>query len=90
MALITPTEREARLAMRDFESGLPALNIAPKDPAGAGDSLFTSASMALCAGVDIWRASYLGALAAACQVRRVGNLPVTAADIQAEIDGGEM
>lgn len=132
MTLITPTEREARLALRDFESGLavlseqlrvsaqarnvvitlgaeglmvhapkpgqqdpttdrlPALNIAPKDPAGAGDSLFTCASMALCAGVDIWRASYLGALAAACQVGRVGNLPVTIADIQAEIDVGEM
>jgi len=128
MALITPTEREARLALRDFESGLvvlserlrghararnviitlgaegllvhaakpgvadpvtdrlPALNTAPKDPAGAGDSLFTSASMALCAGVDIWRAAYLGALAAACQVGRVGNLPVTSADICAEID----
>jgi len=130
MALITPTEREARLSLRDFEAGLavlaqklrryaraanvivtlgadgllvhaekpgiadpvtdrlPALNTAPKDPAGAGDSLFTSASMALCAGVDIWRASYFGALAAALQVGRVGNLPVTAADIRAEIDAG--
>jgi len=128
MSLVTPTEREARLALRDFESGLaviaealraragvrsviitlgaegllvhapkpgvadpvtdrlPALNTAPKDPAGAGDSLFTAASMASCAGVDIWSAAYLGALAAACQVGRVGNLPVTAADIRAEID----
>lgn len=128
MTLITPTEREARLALRDFESGLPvlaqqlrevaraknvfitlgaegllihaakegvaypvtdrlpALNIAPKDPAGAGDSLFTSASMAICAGVDVWSAGYLGALAAACQVGRVGNLPVTTAEIEAEID----
>jgi len=128
MTLITPTEREARLALRDFESGLavladrlhracrarnvvitlgaegmlvyapngsdntpiydqlPALNTAPKDAAGAGDSLFTATAMALAAGADIWRASYLGALAAACQVGRVGNLPVTAADIEAEID----
>jgi rfaE bifunctional protein kinase chain/domain len=128
MTLITPTEREARLAMRDFECGLvvlaerlrnesgthnvvvtlgaegmlvhapnaahddlvtdrlPAFNTAPKDPAGAGDSLFTATAMALCAGVDIWRASYVGALAAACQVGRVGNLPVTASDIEAEID----
>lgn len=128
MTLITPTEREARLALRDFESGLavlaerlrracgarnvvitlsaegmlvhapngsddslvddrlPAFNTAAKDPAGAGDSLFTATAMALAAGADIWRASYLGALAAACQVGRVGNLPVTAADIEAEID----
>lgn len=128
MALVTPTEREARLAMRDFESGLavlaealrvraaaknvfitlgaegllvhapkdgggelatdqlPALNTAPKDVAGAGDSLFCAASMAIRAGVDVWPAAYLGALAAACQVGRVGNLPVTVADIAAEID----
>lgn len=132
MTLITPTEREARLALRDFESGLavlserlrvqarahnvmitlgadglmvhasqpgivelvtdrlPAFNTAPKDPAGAGDSLFASASMALCAGVDIWRAAYLGALAAACQVGRIGNMPVTIGDLVAEIDADDI
>ncbi len=126
MSLITPTEREARLALQDFDSGvivvghqlcsssraenvvitlgaegllihgkedgsyrddrLPAFNTAPKDVAGAGDSFFTCASLALRAGVDIWRGSYLGALAAACQVSRVGNLPLHGADIEAEID----
>ena len=64
---------------------LPAFNTAPKDPAGTGDSLFTATAMSLCAGVDVWRASYIGALAAACQVGRVGNLPVTVSDIEAEI-----
>jgi rfaE bifunctional protein kinase chain/domain len=126
MTLITPTEREARLALHDFESGLvvlseqlrqsaraenvvitlgaegllvhardggtycddrlPAFNTAPKDVAGAGDSLFACASLALCAGIDIWRSAYLGALAAACQVSRVGNLPLRREDIEAEID----
>lgn len=126
MRLITPTEREARLALRDWNSGLvvlaemlhkrtradnvvitlgaegtlihannvtkwdtdrlPAFNTAPKDPAGAGDSFFTCASMALCAGVDIWQSVYLGSLAAACQVSRVGNTPLTQADLVAEID----
>jgi rfaE bifunctional protein kinase chain/domain len=126
MHLITPTEREARLALQDFESGLvvvghqlrdaanasnviitlgaegmlvhgqedgvyrddrlPAFNTSPKDVAGAGDSLFTCTSLALCAGVDIWRSAYLGALAAACQVSRVGNLPLRSATIEAEID----
>src|SRR5579863_5614451 len=87
MAQITPTEREARLAARDFDSGLaylsehlcakaeaqnvvitlgsegmliwgeknkryladrlPALNTLPKDPAGAGDSLFTAMALSL-------------------------------------------
>lgn len=126
MALITPTEREARLALRDTASGLavladhlcrdasarnviitlggegmlihgqigggehmtdrlPALNRAPKDVAGAGDSLFAATSMALCSGADIWHGAYLGAIAAACQVSRVGNSPLKASDILKEL-----
>ncbi len=65
---------------------LPAFNTAPKDVAGAGDCFFATASLALSAGVDIWRSSYLGALAAAHQVSRVGNMPVRLMDIVAEID----
>ena len=124
MSLITPTEREARLALRDFESGLvsiserlrevacatnvvvtlgpeglmvhaaegdeyctdrlPAFNSAPRDVAGAGDSLFTCCSLALCSG-NAWQAVYLGALAAACQVSRVGNIPVNASAITSEL-----
>lgn len=127
MALITPTEREARLAVQDFDSGLvilaeklrqksradnvavtlgpegvliqtaltetnrwptdrlPALNVAPKDVAGAGDSFLTCAAMALAVGADIWQASYLGSLAAACQVGRIGNIPITHAELTAEV-----
>lgn len=65
---------------------LPAFNVSPKDVAGAGDSFFTSASMALCVGADIWRSCYLGALAAALQVSRVGNTPLITTDLIAEID----
>jgi rfaE bifunctional protein kinase chain/domain len=127
MALITPTERESRLALRDTASGLavvainlreaaaaenvmitlgedgmmihgrnrdgeymtdrlPALNATPKDVAGAGDSVFTSTSMALCAGADVWLASYLGGIAAALQVSRVGNTPLEVKDIRFEIN----
>jgi rfaE bifunctional protein kinase chain/domain len=127
MELITPTEREARLALQDFESGLviiaerlkakanasnvvitlgaegllvhaatgegsdrtdklPAFNSSPKDVAGAGDSFFACASLARCCGIDIWRSTYLGALAAACQVSRVGNLPLELNDLITEID----
>lgn len=126
MALLTPTEREARLATHDFNTGLahlsetlcikakaqnvvitlgseglliwgskkdiyqadrlPAFNALPKDVAGAGDSLFTSMSMALRAGIDIWESAYIGGLAAACQVSRVGNAPLQLADLEAEID----
>ncbi len=126
MRLITPTEREARLALRDWNSGLvvlaealrrkartenvvitlgsegilvhaptgaegetdrlPAFNTAPRDAAGAGDSFLICAAMALCAGVDIWQSAYLGSLAAACQTARVGNTPLTQADLVTEID----
>lgn len=122
MALISPTEREARLALNDFEAGLasiaerliakaraenlvitlgaegmlinsssgmdrlPAFNRSPKDVAGAGDSFFVSAAMALRVGADIWQSSYMGALAAALQVSRVGNTGLTIPEIVAEID----
>lgn len=126
MNLITPTEREARLAAHEFDGGLahlsemlcgksfannvvitlgseglllwgekngryqadrlPAFNTSPKDPAGAGDSLFTSMSLALRAGIDVWQSAYIGALAAACQVSRVGNAPLTLSDLINEID----
>ena len=126
MMIITPTEREARMALRDPNSGLvvlaeslrkkaraqnvvitlgaegmlvhakgkvdwdtdklPAFNTSPKDAAGAGDSFLTCAAMGLCAGADIWQSVYLGSIAAACQVSRVGNLPLTQIDLIAEID----
>lgn len=126
MKLITPTEREARLALHDQSSGLavlaealrkkaqaenvvitmgsegvlvhalnshdwltdqlPSFNSAPKDTAGAGDSFLTCAAMGLCSGLDIWRSVYLGSIAAACQVARVGNTPLTQQDLITEID----
>ncbi len=127
MMLLTPTEREARLAVRDFNSGLvvlaekvrqrsrakniiltlgpegllahaasidndewltdrlPTFNTAPKDSAGAGDSLLTCCSMAMAVGADIWQSMYLGSIAAACQVSRVGNIPLSPRDIALEL-----
>ena len=41
---------------------------------------------ALRAGIDVWQSTYIGALAAACQVSRLGNSPLSLADIHAEID----
>jgi rfaE bifunctional protein kinase chain/domain len=126
MWLLTPTEREARLAMRDNRSGLvvladkllkkarashvlmtlgaegllihapndrdgfitdrlPAFNSMPRDVSGAGDSLLTCTAMAMAVGNDIWKSAYLGAVAAACQVGRVGNIPLSAEQIIAEL-----
>lgn len=127
MELLTPTEREARLALRDFDSGLaflsetliniadaknivttlgnegilihtsyieeekylfdrlPALNTSPKDVAGAGDSFLVCCSLSLAVGATIWESAYLGSLAAACQVGRIGNIPITTKEIAFEI-----
>jgi len=126
-ALLTPTEREARIALGNYEDGLvviaetlrqranaeniaitlgtegvlihakvtekgqwltdrlAALNTAPKDTAGAGDCLLVCAAMAMAVGRSIWESLYLGSLAAACQVGRVGNIPLSAGELLVEI-----
>ena len=127
MLLLTPTEHEARLAVRNTGSGLtvladelhhksrasnvfitlgsegvlihsndglnlgivtdqlPAFNRAPKDVAGAGDCMLMCSSMALVAGGSIWESAYLGSIAAACQVGRVGNVPLSSVDLVQEL-----
>ena len=131
VALITPTELEARLAVsKDAENlvvlgqqllhktecsnmimtlgadgilistqndstsenlstdRISALNTKPQDVAGAGDSLFCVSSIALTSGSDIWTAALLGSIAAACQVSRVGNTPLRAAELIRVIENG--
>jgi rfaE bifunctional protein kinase chain/domain len=127
-ALLTPTEREARIALGNYEDGLvvlaealrqkanaeniaitlgtegvlihakttgkgqwltdrlAALNTAPKDTAGAGDCLLVGAAMAMAVGKSVWESLYLGSLAAACQVGRIGNVPLSAAELLVEIN----
>ena len=127
MLLITPTEHEARIAVREAGSGLavladeihrnaraghvfitmgaegllvhspdganhdivddllPAFNGSPKDVAGAGDCLLITAALSLVAGASIWESAYLASIAAACQVGRVGNLPLSATEILQEL-----
>jgi rfaE bifunctional protein kinase chain/domain len=127
MCLITPTELEARISMKDHESGLVvladklqkqsqsenvflkigeegllinatsnntvdwhtdkinALNSIARDVAGAGDSMLVTSAMALSAGGNIWEAAFLGSLAAAVQVGRVGNVPMNSSDLIQEL-----
>ena len=126
MTLVTPTEREIRLSLNDFKSGLVvlsnklvestnatyvfttlgaegtmiynsaknalltdninALGTVVKDVSGAGDSLLTCSAMALCAGADIWQSAYLGSLASAVQVSRMGNVPIKKEEILKELE----
>jgi len=65
---------------------LPAMSTAPKDTAGAGDALMVVTALALASGRSIWEAVYMGSLAAACQVGRVGNIPLTIAELSQELE----
>ena len=47
--------------------------------------MLTAASMTLAVSGDVWKAGYLGSIAAACQVGRVGNLPLTRAELLEEL-----
>lgn len=130
MTLVTPTEREVRIGVNDFGSGLvvlaeklrkksnvknlfitlgsegvlihadknsnseeeswitdqiPALNKSPKDVAGAGDSLLIASSMAIVSGASVVEGAYIGSLAAASQVGRVGNIPLNIKEIKEEL-----
>lgn len=60
---------------------LPALQSSVQDVSGAGDAFLVTASMALAAGADIWQSAYLGSLASAIQVSRVGNIPLQNAEL---------
>jgi bifunctional ADP-heptose synthase (sugar kinase/adenylyltransferase) len=60
---------------------LPALNQEPVDVAGAGDSLLAISSLAITAGASLYVAGLLGNVAAAIQVSREGNLPITSSDV---------
>lgn len=62
-----------------------ALNTAPKDVAGAGDSLLITSALTLASGGNIWEAACLGSLAAAVQVGRVGNTPIQIKELLQEL-----
>jgi len=118
--LITPTEREARIALGDNYNGLekiamtlleminvknlvitlgengflvyqnlpengdkvvksqhfPALTVNPVDVVGAGDSLLSAFSLAMCSGANPVEAAAIGAIVASIAVNKVGNIPV--------------
>jgi bifunctional ADP-heptose synthase (sugar kinase/adenylyltransferase) len=63
-----------------------ALGSVVKDVSGAGDSLLTCSAMALCVGADIWQSAYIGSLASAIQISRVGNIPINKEELLKELE----
>ena len=61
---------------------VPALSAHAVDALGCGDSLLTAATLALARGGSLVQGAFLGAVAASAQSQRLGNLPVSAADLR--------
>ena len=55
---------------------IPALSTHAIDPLGCGDALLATATASLAAGGSLMAGAFLGACAAAIEVRQVGNIPV--------------
>ncbi len=60
---------------------LKPFNSMPLDVSGAGDSMLVASSMALCCGANVWEAGYIGSLASGIQVSRLGNIPISSAEL---------
>jgi rfaE bifunctional protein kinase chain/domain/rfaE bifunctional protein nucleotidyltransferase chain/domain len=56
---------------------LPAMSARSVDPLGCGDALLAIATATLAAGGSVEAAAYLGSLAAAVEVQKLGNVAVT-------------
>jgi bifunctional ADP-heptose synthase (sugar kinase/adenylyltransferase) len=77
-----PTTGDATEQMgRLLSEYLPALSPMAIDPLGCGDALLATASLTLAAGGTLQQAAYLGAAAAAIEVRQMGNRPVGADEL---------
>jgi sugar/nucleoside kinase (ribokinase family) len=61
---------------------VPALCPIGIDPLGCGDALAATAALTLASGGSHLAAGFLGAVAAAAQVQRLGNMPVSGADLR--------
>jgi len=68
-----------------YTDSLPAFNTNPVDVAGAGDAMLAAASLTRQAGGSIFEAAYVGSVAAAIQVSRTGNLPLSMHDLMAVV-----
>jgi len=64
---------------------LPAFSTVCVDPLGCGDALLAAATLTLAAGGSLQAAAYIGSMAAAIEVRQIGNEPLTAGDLGASL-----
>ena len=63
----------------------PAMTANPADVVGAGDALLALSSVCLSSGASLMEAASLGAVACSLAVREMGNVPISAKAIQANL-----
>lgn len=72
---------EPQWAARLVSEHLPTFNERPIDSLGGGDALLATSSLALAAGASTMHAAYLGNAAAALELSKLGNEPVSAGEL---------
>ncbi|MGQ0628101.1 MAG: PfkB family carbohydrate kinase, partial [Phycisphaerales bacterium] len=73
---------DSPLATRLRSEHVPALGGHAIDALGCGDALLSTATLALVAGGGLLQGAFLGALAAACEAQRIGNIPISTTDLR--------
>lgn len=61
---------------------VPAMSTHAIDALGCGDAMISAATLALCAGCNLMQAAFLGSIAAAVQVQRLGNTVISSTDLR--------
>jgi rfaE bifunctional protein kinase chain/domain/rfaE bifunctional protein nucleotidyltransferase chain/domain len=84
-----PDHAEGETIGRLASEYLPAFSNQVVDPLGCGDALLATASLALASGASLQAAAYLGSLAAAMEIREIGNEPINADGLQDAVERGE-
>lgn len=88
--LVTFDGTEQPLPSRLPSEYVPALAPHAVDPLGCGDALLATATLALTAGGSLEAAAFLGSVAAAIEVQQLGNQPITAEQVLAQLQQSQM
>jgi sugar/nucleoside kinase (ribokinase family) len=73
---------EEAMASRVRAEHVPSMVPFAIDPLGCGDSLIAGSALAMASGGGLLAAAFVGSQAAAAQAQRIGNIPITAADLR--------